>query len=142
MHWQTCKEEHIVQHNNPSKQRVSSLVQRSKDTMRTASALHVMRWSAPSVITLSYDAARQTLEALSHVEGFDVHNHECYRSFLQEIVGDTDLAKAFNKARKQRNHIEYDAAEVSVEEAKRFRKDMMHFQKAVLTYVNKALQRM
>lgn len=121
MRWQECFDEHIVHHDEPSPSIISRLQTQSENTLSTAHDLDVTESTARSIALLSYDALRELLEALSHAEGYDVHNHECYRAFLQEVLGASDLARAFNELRERRNELEYDAAMIDEGDAARFR---------------------
>ena len=68
-------------------------------------------------ITLLYDALREYLECIALEKGYKIYNHECYASFLIEILNRSVEAKLFDKLRKVRNGINYYGREVSKEEA-------------------------
>lgn len=58
-------------------------------------------------ISLLYDSLRTYLEVVALAEGYKVLNHECYRSFIEEILHEQQRAKEFNDMRKVRNAINY-----------------------------------
>lgn len=117
MRWETCIDEHIARHDNPSDAKINRLREQSQDTRQTIHELPDEPASARSKALLAYDAVRELLEAVAYKEGFDIHNHECYRAFLQEVMGASDLAKTFDDLRKQRNRLEYDGKTISSEKS-------------------------
>ena len=115
MKWETCIREHIVRQDTHKE--VQKLREQSLNTFKTAQNLSVDRVQRRSKILLLYDAVRERLEAITCREGYDVHNHECYRAFLQECMNATDLAQQFNALRILRNKLEYDGYTLSGDEA-------------------------
>jgi hypothetical protein len=112
-------EEHIVEA-DPDVEHVDRLRHQSKDALHTAQHIETTPRTSRSKALLAYDAIRELLEALAHQHGFDVHNHECYRAFLQEVIGSTDVAQAFDDLRRKRNRLEYDADTLSTDQAEAF----------------------
>jgi len=68
-------------------------------------------------ITLLYDGLRGYLECIALEKGYKVYNHECYSSFLNEIMHLPNEAELFNKLRKIRNGINYYGETVDLEKA-------------------------
>ncbi|MGE0792959.1 MAG: hypothetical protein AB7V77_02120 [Candidatus Woesearchaeota archaeon] len=95
---------------------INSLKEVSEKKIRSAkilpSDLHVVK------ISLLYDALREILEAISLKNGYKVYNHECYTSFIKEILGFSSEADEFDKLRKTRNAINYYGKDISEEESK------------------------
>lgn len=60
-----------------------------------------------SKFVLLYDALRCYLEFIALDRGYKIYNHDCYTSFLKEIVGDSAAADKFDKFRYSRNGLEY-----------------------------------
>ncbi len=83
--------------------------------------------TATSKITLVYDALRELLEALSISKGYKIYNHECYASFLKEIMKESSLGDVFDNFRKIRNDINYYGKDVSADEAKPVIDEMINF---------------
>lgn len=69
-------------------------------------------------ITLLYDTLRIFLECLALQKGYKIYNHECYVSFLREIIGDSVIAEEFDKQRMIRNGINYYGREMTPDEGK------------------------
>jgi hypothetical protein len=134
MRWETCLEEHIVQRQVADEDEISVLLKQSDNTMHTAKTLQANKRTARSKALLAYDALREALEGLSAQEGYDVHNHECYKAFLREVVGAAEAASTFDDLRRRRNQLEYDASPISVpdaesyvEQADQLRNDVLFF---------------
>lgn len=115
MRWETCLNEHIARRSQVDEGEVTRLREQSKDTLASMQRLDLDDTTSRSKALLAYDAVRELLEALSHREGYDVHNHECYKAFLQEVIGASDLARSFDDLREQRNRLEYDAETIRPE---------------------------
>ena len=70
------------------------------------------------VTNISMDVAlREQLESLSLEEGYKIYNHECYTSFIKEILNKSDEGEQFDKLRKMRNKINYYGIDVEMDEA-------------------------
>ncbi|MFQ5531914.1 MAG: hypothetical protein ACE5ES_04825, partial [Candidatus Nanoarchaeia archaeon] len=67
-------------------------------------------------ISLLYDSLRELLECLALSKGYKIYNHECYTSFLKEIVNKSDLGDEFDKFRILRNNINYYGKQIDKEE--------------------------
>lgn len=119
MYWEECLDEHIVE-SEKAPGHVRKLHHQSKNALHTAEKIAATKRTARSKALLAYDAVREILEALAHQEGYVVHNHECYRAFLQEIIGASDVANVFDELRRQRNQLEYDATSIAQDQANDF----------------------
>ncbi len=95
------------------------------------SALLLPEEYGESKITLMYDALRILLEAIAIEKGFKIYNHECYTSFIREVLNESWLADEFDKFRKIRNAINYYAKEISKEEAENILCQMQEFIKKI-----------
>ena len=87
-------------------------------------------------ISLVYDALRTLLEALALSKGFKIYNHECYVSFLKEILNESGLGDNFDKYRRLRNSINYYGKEINEKEAKEIIKDILQLIKIIQTKLN------
>ena len=70
-----------------------------------------------SKITLLYDALRENLECVALEKGYKIYNHECYTSFIREILNKSNEAERFDKMTKIRNGINYYGQKVDKDEA-------------------------
>jgi len=52
-------------------------------------------------------------------KGFKIYNHECYTTFLKEIIKETRLGEEFDKLRIVRNSINYYGKRISLEDSKK-----------------------
>jgi hypothetical protein len=68
-------------------------------------------------ITLLYDALREYLECVALEKGYKIYNHECYSSFLKEVLNMPRESDLFDELRKTRNGINYYGRKISDEEA-------------------------
>jgi hypothetical protein len=67
---------------------------------------------------LNYIRKNLWVRVRSLTGGSLVYNHECYCSFLKEVVNESSLGAEFDEFRKTRNAVNYYGKEVTAEEAK------------------------
>jgi hypothetical protein len=72
--------------------------------------------TAVSKISLAYDSLRELLEALSISSGYKIYNHDCYTSFLKEVLGKFSLGDEFDELRQIRNSLNYYGESILLEE--------------------------
>ncbi|HIG98094.1 TPA: hypothetical protein HA231_01575 [Candidatus Woesearchaeota archaeon] len=119
MDWTACrKNKDLVKEVKPDKNLTASLIKSSAKKLYSESLLELNDDTASSKISLAYDALRELLEASALSRGFKIYNHECYCSFLKEVVNESSLGDEFNEFRKIRNAINYYGKDVTAEEAK------------------------
>ena len=68
-------------------------------------------------IVLLYDALREYLESTAIENGYKIYNHECYTSFIKEILGLSREGDIFDELRKIRNGINYYGKAISKDES-------------------------
>ena len=68
---------------------------------------------------MAYDSPRELWEALALQKGYKIYNHECYTSFLKEILNESLKGEEFDDIRKIRNSVNYYGKELSIEESKK-----------------------
>ncbi len=117
MDWKECCNRRIVKDVKLDIDMVNSLVKSSKNKLESESRLEMNDITAASKLSLAYDSLREILEALALKKGYKVYNHECYTSFLKEIMGKSDKGDEFDEIRKIRNSINYYGKDISVQEA-------------------------
>jgi uncharacterized protein YutE (UPF0331/DUF86 family) len=118
MDWRDCCKKLLAKEISPDLNLVKSLISSSENKNKTQGLLPLNKETASSKVSLSYDALRQLLEALAIKENYKIYNHECYTSFLKEIVKKSELGDRFESLRKIRNSINYYGKELNEEEAK------------------------
>jgi len=87
--------------------------------------------TAASKISLAYDALRELLEAWAVIKGYKIYNHECYSSFLKEVLNESRLGGQFDAFRKLRNDINYYGKDVLPNEAKPLLEEMASMAKMI-----------
>ena len=118
MDWTACrKNKDLVKEVKPDKNLTASLIKSSAKKLYSESLLELNDDTASSKISLAYDALRELLEASALSRGFKIYNHECYCSFLKEVVNESSLGDEFNEFRKIRNAINYYGQEIDKNEA-------------------------
>lgn len=118
MDWLECNKKKIVKEVSIDSDLISSLIKSSKNKAESQSKLKLDDITAGSKFSLAYDSLREILEALALKNRFKIYNHECYTSFLKEILKQECLGEEFDELRKIRNSINYYGKDVSVNEAK------------------------
>lgn len=113
-----CKESGFVKSVQEDRPLINSLIIDSKNRLVSAEKIPLDGAACSSIITLTYDALRELLEAIALKRGFKIYNHECYRSFLIEVLKQDGLGMEFDKIRKIRNSINYYGEEINLKEAK------------------------
>ena len=93
------------------------ILKSSSKKLKTQKSINLDNDAATSKISLAYESLRELLEALSINKGYKIYNHECYYAFLNEILGESEMADTFNKLRMIRNDVNYYGKDISAEEA-------------------------
>jgi len=127
MDWKECKDNKLVKEVNIDHNLIASLLKSADKKLKSQSMLPLDETTASSKVTLTYDALREYLEAISIENNFKIYNHECYCSFLKEILDESELGTIFNEFRKVRNSINYYGKDISIDEAEPLIKDMIEF---------------
>ena len=70
-------------------------------------------------------------------KGYKIYNHDCYASFLNEIVKDENSAKIFDELRKIRNGINYYGNTISLKEGEALIKQTKILINIVMKYLEK-----
>ncbi len=115
MDWHECIKHRIIKEISIDKNKIESFKKIIDIKIRSADVLPSDLYY--SKIILLYDALRTLLEIRASDEGYKIYNHECYTSFLKEILKMSEEADSFDSLRKIRNGINYYGQEITVEEA-------------------------
>ncbi len=116
MDWNECKNKRLVKEINPDKWLILSLMKGSKNKLISFDMLNLNFVTVASKVSLTYDSLRELLEALAIKKGYKIYNHDCYCSFLKEIVKDFPSGEIFDEFRKIRNGLNYYGKDLSLEE--------------------------
>ncbi|MFH1637545.1 MAG: hypothetical protein ABIB71_03915 [Candidatus Woesearchaeota archaeon] len=117
MDWKECCSKRLAKKVEPDHELASSLIELSGGKYFTASNIKIEDKTAPSSVSLFYDALREILEAIAIKKGYKIYNHECYTWFLKEIMKEDELASGFDRVRKIRNGINYYGKKIPVDDA-------------------------
>ena len=118
MDFEECIKKRIAKEVTKDEELIKSLLKTSKNKLNSEEKLRLDEITSISKISLLYDSLRELLEALALKNGFKIYNHECYTSFLKEILNKSMIAEEFDELRKIRNSVNYYGKEISIQEAK------------------------
>ncbi len=125
MDWKECNIKRLVKKINVDDNLIKSLLNSSQNKLISAKRLKLDKTTCSSIISLCYESLREALEALAIKKGLKIYNHECYTSFLKEIINKEKISIKFDKFRKIRNKINYYGKEISIEETEDVKKEIM-----------------
>lgn len=123
MDWRECMGKSLAKDIKKDRHRIRSIQDVAELKIESAEFLPEDHYI--SKISLLYDALRELLEAIALENGYKIYNHECYTSFLKEILGLSAQADSFDKVRKIRNGINYYGRKLSIEEARKVTEDIL-----------------
>lgn len=132
MDWEECNNKRLVKRISVDINLIDSLRTSSEKRLESANRLNLDETTATSIISLCYEALRELLEALSIKKGFKIYNHECYCAFLKEVIKEENFAILFDKFRKIRNGINYYGKDLSPEDAKHLKSEIVELTKKVV----------
>jgi len=117
MDWNDCKQKKLAKKITSDPELIKSLIHSSTNKNASQKTLALTEITAVSKVSLAYDAVREKLEALAVKNGWKIYNHECYCSFLKEIIKESELADMFDLLRKVRNDLNYYGKSISTADA-------------------------
>lgn len=115
MDWNGCLRNRLVKPISCDAPLISSLIAGAEQKMEAQKILPSSM--AESKVSLEYDALRMLLESLALKHGYKIYNHDCYTSFLKEILKESNLGDEFDNFRLLRNAINYYGKQISSEES-------------------------
>lgn len=117
MDWYSCKKSRLVKEISDDNTKHDSFIIIAEQKIKAATILPEND-HALAIITLLYDVLRTLLEVLAIQKGYKIYNHECYTSFIKEVLGKSSEGDKFDELRKIRNGINYYGRSLSKEEGK------------------------
>ena len=135
MDFKECIKKRIVKGVCSDGELIKSLLKTSKNKLYSGEKLGLDDITSTSKISLMYDSLRELLEALALKKGFKIYNHECYTSFLKEVVGLDAISEEFDDLRKIRNNINYYGKEISIKEAKQVLEQIKELRSKILNLI-------
>ncbi len=118
MRWDECKKSGLVKPASKDLGLINSLIFESKKKLKTDSYSPLNEETASTKFVLNYDALREILEALAIQRGFKIYNHECFSSFLKDVLKMEKEAFEFEKIRRIRNAVNYYGQDLTVQDFK------------------------
>ncbi|HLC57859.1 MAG TPA: hypothetical protein VJH95_04760 [Candidatus Nanoarchaeia archaeon] len=135
MDWLECTFKKLAKEVSSEPGLITSLIRLSEDKLKSEKLLPLNATTISSKISLAYDSLRELLEALALKQGFKIYNHECYTSFLKEIIKDSSLGDDFDDMRILRNRINYYGKQVTEEACKNALCQMQKIREKVENYL-------
>jgi hypothetical protein len=132
MNWRECLKKRIAKKINNDGELIKSLIKTSDNKIKSEEKLDLNDITTNSKISLAYDSLREILEALAIEKGYKIYNHECYTSFLKEILNESSKADKFDELRKIRNKINYYGKDITIKEANEVLRRIKDLRKALL----------
>lgn len=114
MDWKECCSKKIAKEAKTDNRKITSIKSIAENKFKTALFLTDEHYYGK--VTLLYDVLREFLECLALKRGYKIYNHECYTSFLKEIINESNIGDSFDSLRKIRNGINYYGRTVTQEE--------------------------
>jgi len=117
MSWQQCLISGTARKTSVDKEMAKSLLNLQDSNIKSQDMLELNEITASSKFSLSYDAIRELLEAISILKGYKIYNHECYTYFIKEILKDDEVSYNFDEFRKKRNSVKYYGEKIDPDQA-------------------------
>ena len=117
MDLESCKKNKLVKEVKIDHPLIDSLLKTSEKKLKTQDMIVLNSTTSSSKISLAYDSLREILEALALSKGLKIYNHECYISFLKEVLKESGYGDEFDNFRKIRNSINYYGKDIPADEA-------------------------
>ena len=125
MDWETCRKQRIIKDVPIDTELAQNLIVQARNRQMSAERLELDEISASTLVTLWYDVIRLHLEAAAARSGVKVYNHACYVGFARGVLADDDIATGFDTLRLIRNAILYYGENATIEQAERFRTEVI-----------------
>ena len=104
-------------------QKAKSLLNMSENMLKTIERIEITDITASTVLSISYEALREVIEALCLMEGYKVYSHEAFTAYLIALKEES-IAASFDRFRKLRNGINYYGKTVSLPTSEQARKEI------------------
>jgi len=93
--------------------------------MEFLNEIKITQKSARKTMSNYYDCLRAVIEAMAALDGIKSYSHEAFTFYLKENKKESILSEKFDRLRKIRNGIEYYGKEISEEEVKDHKKEIL-----------------
>lgn len=119
----------------PDRIKAKSLLKSAQQAISSARKTPFETDTLKSILRELYEGLRQYCEALGYQHGYKFLSHEVITIFLEEIIGNKNIAVRFNRYRKIRNGINYYGDDVSSETVKEALKEIPYLLKQLERYL-------
>ncbi len=99
----------------PNRIRAESLFQSALQAVKTAKEIPLSTTSAKTIFRELYERLREYCEAIGYLNGYKFLDHESIGLFIRDMLGESTLAKKFDRYRKLRNGINYYGEDLEIE---------------------------
>ena len=127
-----------VKKKTPDSEEAGALFNKSKNRLKYTESKEINNMTAQFVLEDSYEAIRESAQALMSIKGFKPYSHEATISFLKDFYGlnfsEEELRK-FDRFRQLRNDSVYMAKSVSNEDAEA----CLEFAKSIINKIESLL---
>jgi hypothetical protein len=114
----------LVKKTSKDLQLIKSIIKCTNNDLKFLSNLEINEISARKIFSNYYDTLRSVLEAKALVEGFKIYSHEAFTYFLKK-ENENIFAEKFDRLRKIRNRINYYGNDISIEEVKEYKEEII-----------------
>tara|TARA_Y100000310_G_scaffold220441_1_gene221962 strand:+ start:162 stop:572 length:411 start_codon:yes stop_codon:yes gene_type:complete len=135
MDWKECKIKRFVKESGGDSGLLESLKKMSDRKLFMDSFSPLNEETVAVKFVVNYDSLREILEALALSRGFKIYNHECFSSFLQEILNLEMESRQFDKFRIIRNSINYYGKDISLEDGRFLIEDILKLRMELLRLI-------
>lgn len=132
MDWKECLSGKLVKKKSFDKALIGSLIRESEKKLKTNEFIPLNEITASTKLCIVYDALREILEAVAVKKGYKIYNHECYVGFLDEILLLKESSLNFDKFRKVRNSINYNARQIDIDDVKNLMLEILNLRRRLL----------
>lgn len=136
MNWEECNFKRFVKKSKFDRELINSLKKTSENKLIMDSFSPINEKTVASKFVVNYDSLREILEALALSKEIKIYNHECFSSFIREILLMENESLIFDKLRKIRNFINYYGKDISVEQGSLLIKDTKYLRTKFLKLLN------
>ncbi len=137
MDWEECCKKRFVKEIKEDIELIQSLIKTSNNKLESSNKLEISEITATSKLSLAYDSLRELLEALAIKRGYKIYNHECYTSFLKEVLNEKGKGEDFDEIRIIRNNINYYGKEITIEKADEVINRIKYLRNQIYNIINK-----
>lgn len=132
MDWNECTSKLLAKKKNLDENLIISLIKESEKKVKVNDLLQLDEITASSKLCIVYDSLREILEAIANKHRYKIYNHECYSSFLHEVLLLKEESIDFDKFRKIRNSINYYGKQIEINDIENLISEILNLRKKLM----------